>query len=95
MARSMRSIVAVLGLALAALLSATAPSPATARTIPCPDGEPVSVREVLAMAGDYGGYWGPIPRLHACFGDAPILVAGVVNRPDGLGGTSTSGVTPM
>lgn len=42
------------------------------------------------MPGDAGAN----PRAHACFGGATITIRGFANWPDGLGGTSISGIRP-
>jgi len=92
-----RSVLGVL--AMAALLGGVAPvvsPPAAARTVVCPDAGSVSVGDLLALAPRRGksGYWGANPRAHRCFGGAVIRIRAFANWPDGLGGTSTSGIKP-
>jgi hypothetical protein len=91
-----RSIVLIVGLALVLGTLATAlVAPAVrARSVPCPDGPIVTVTELLALAGHPYDHSGANPRGHACFGSATIRIRAVANWPDGLGGTSMSGITP-
>lgn len=86
--------VATLLFAIGALLPAVAPAPVLARA-PCPDRHAVTVHQLLDLAPyDVSGYWGVNPRAHACFGGQTITIRGFANWPDGLGGTSTSGIRP-
>ncbi len=86
--------VATLLITIGALLPAVAPAPVLARA-PCPDRHAVTVHELLELAPyDVSGYWGENPRARACFGGATITIRGFANWPDGLGGTSMSGIRP-
>jgi hypothetical protein len=91
------SILRVLALAIlvGGLLPATVPGPVVARGARCPERHAVTVRDLLELA-PYGtsSYGGANPRAHACFGGATITIRGFANWPDGLGGTSTSGIRP-
>ncbi len=90
---------AVLALALSAVLPALAPVPAAARSPACPDRALVTVGELLDLAPSMGGAskygsWRANRRAHACFGGATIRLRGFANWPEGIGGTSISGVEP-
>jgi hypothetical protein len=70
--------------------------PAAARSEACPDRESVTVGDLLALGPRRGwsGFLGSNPRAHACFGGATITIRAFANWPDGIGGTSTSGIKP-
>jgi hypothetical protein len=92
-----RSVLGVLVLVVLLGGAAAFGSPrVAARSVACPDRESVTVGDLLALASRRGwtGYWGSNPRAHACFGAAPITIRAFSNWPDGIGGTSTSGITP-
>lgn len=62
----------------------------------CPD-PPLTVADLRALWNDGGGYvgfWGMAnPAGTRCYGRASVSVTGFVDMPDGLGGTSASGIT--
>ena len=88
--------VAVLAILIAGLLAVLAPAPAAARAVSCPDRDHVTVGDLLDLAPfDTVDYWGTNPRAHACFGGATITIRGFANWPEGIGGTSLSGVKPL
>jgi hypothetical protein len=77
------------------LLPLLAPAEAVARSVPCPDRHDLTVRDLLALAPQrVDGYWGESPRARACYGGATLTVRGYANWPEGLGGTSVSGIRP-
>lgn len=87
--------IAALAITLGAVLAAVVAAPALGRSMPCPDPHDVTVRDLLALSPmDVGNDWGENPRAHACFGGETITIGGYANWPDGLGGTSVSGVKP-
>lgn len=88
---------AVLVLLCTGAVAATNAGPVTARTTPCPD-QPLTVSDLHRLwldGGDYAGFNGATnPRFHECFGKSEVRIRGFVNRPDGLGGTSTTFMKP-
>ncbi|HEX6945201.1 MAG TPA: hypothetical protein VF196_03340 [Casimicrobiaceae bacterium] len=91
---SMLRVVA-LAILVGVLAPAAVPGRAAARAVPCPDRHAVTVHDLLDLAPfDVSGFGGANPRAHACFGGATITIRGFANWPDGLGGTSVSGIRP-
>jgi hypothetical protein len=87
--------VAALAIVIGALLPVVAPAPAAARSAPCPDRHALTIQDLLRLAPyDTNNFWGPNPRAHACFGGRTITIRGFANWPDGIGGTSMSGIRP-
>jgi hypothetical protein len=87
--------IAALALVIGGLLPALAPSTAEARSAECPDRNALTVSDLLKLAPfRVNNYWGANPRAHACFGRKAITIRGFANWPDGLGGTSVSGIKP-
>ena len=61
----------------------------------CP-ATPLTVAELRSLwDGEFAGFAGMTsPRGRACYGGADVQVIGYVDMPDGLGGTSASGIKP-
>jgi len=70
--------------------------PGVANAAGCPS-TPLTVGELRALwDGEFSGFAGMTnPRARACYGGADVRVIGYVDMPDGLGGTSASGIKPF
>jgi hypothetical protein len=82
---------------LALLWAGTWAAPtSTADAAGCPN-PPLTVAELRGLwknGGGYVGFWGMAnPAGTRCYGRADVSVIGFVDMPDGLGGTSASGIT--
>ena len=88
------AFLAVMVLLVTALVAS---SPARATDVrPCP-APPLTVDELLALAGDagYAGFAGQLnPDGLACYGASDVMVVGFVHEPDGLGGTGAVVIEP-
>ena len=81
------------GLVAGLMLLGLAALPAiAAREAACPEHRPLTVRDLHRLEGP--DPWASSPEAHACFGASEVWIRAVVNNPDGLGGTSTSGIKP-
>jgi len=69
--------------------------PPAARAAGCP-ATPLTVAELRDLwEGEYAGFAGMTnPAGRACYGGADVPVIGYVDMPEGLGGTSASGIKP-
>jgi hypothetical protein len=92
--RLRRRLVATVLVIVAAASIGESP-PGVANAAGCPS-TPLTVGELRSLwDGEYAGFAGMTnPRGRACYGGADVRVIGFVDVPDGLGGTSASGIKP-
>lgn len=83
-----------LGIVVGASLVAAVPDAVLASGCPA---QPLTVGELRGLwSGEFSGFAGMTnPRGRACYGRSNVRVIGFVDQPEGLGGTSASGIKPV